>query len=163
MLHLRPSKAIYILYIYIKKIIYIYIYKVTHFNHSKGSILSASWRWRIIKKHLGKPSSFHSTSKPFLCCLIAQNQVLLQHHNAPSASPWLQGLGYFCVFQKQRALSLLPSQPFAHFADFGSDTILFMRHDQTPSSPDRLGSLEGRPHGTLCFPVLGLTSCLITS
>lgn len=126
-LHLRPSKAI-------------YIYMVTHFDHSKGSptILSASSRWRIIKTHLEKPSSFHSTSKPFLCCLTAQNQVLLQHYDAPSASPWLQGFVYFCVFQKQPALSLLTSHPFAHFADLGSDTVSFTRHDQTASSPDRL-------------------------
>lgn len=74
--------------------------KITHFNHSKGSA-TILLRFRIIKKHLGKPSSFNSThthKNPFSCCIIAQ------HHVVPSASPSLQGYSYFYVFPKQPAL-----------------------------------------------------------
>ena len=42
--------------------------------------------------------------------------------------------------------------------------IPFPSRDMTRLHPLQTGSgsLEGRSHGTLCFPVLGLTSCLIT-
>lgn len=124
--------------------------KITHFNHSKGSA-TILLRFRIIKKHLGKPSSFNSThtQKPFLTL----------HHCSASCCPFsftiIAGIQLFLCVPKATCSPLLPSHPFAawlipiHFSDLCSDTISCMRPDRTPPFPDRLripiGSVPQHP------------------
>ena len=134
--HLRPSKA---------KCICIHTHTHTHIRLLISTTLKGhtpfsqpAWDGESSKNSWENPAPFSPQGN--LSC----DASLLRIRSSCSIMVPLQ-LRHGCrdsaisVCSKSNLLSpLLPSHPFAHFADLSSDTISFTRHDQTPLSPDRL-------------------------
>ena len=107
----------------------------------------------------GTELSKNTWENPVLSIPHTQKTFLMLHHCSASCCPFsfsmVAGIQLFLCVPKATCSPLLPSHPFAawlipiHFSDLCSDTISFMRPDQTPPSPDRLripiGSVPQHP------------------